>query len=164
MPLVVCVCVPLLPTLHTSFSVRVMSSSSSSSAASSADAASAPSALSVAGWILGSVGSSVGLILVNKVIMKTYGFSFVLTLTALHFLGQTRSRSLSRDTTLTQHTYTRTQQQHPAHAINLLCCYTSPLLPLDLSLCLPVCLSVRSLQCCALLAVWVVGWLAGLVV
>lgn len=39
-------------------------------------------------WTLGSIMSSVGLIMTNKVIMKTYGFSFVLTLTAGHFTTQ----------------------------------------------------------------------------
>ena len=63
------------------------SSSSSSPTSTPASASAAPSnAATVAGWVLGSVGSSVGLILVNKVIMKSFGFTFVLTLTALHFL------------------------------------------------------------------------------
>ena len=56
------------------------------SAAAGASSSSPASSLSVAGWIVGSVGSSVGLILVNKVIMREFGFTFVLTLTALHFL------------------------------------------------------------------------------
>lgn len=40
----------------------------------------------LAGWIVGSVLSSVGLILINKVIMHDFGFRFVFTLTAAHFL------------------------------------------------------------------------------
>ena len=44
-----------------------------------------PSQLSVIGWILGSIGSSVGLILINKLIMHNFEFKYVFTLTALHF-------------------------------------------------------------------------------
>ena len=61
-------------------------SSATSAPTSSSTAAAPASGAVVAGWVLGSVGSSVGLILVNKVIMKTFGFTFVLTLTAVHFL------------------------------------------------------------------------------
>jgi solute carrier family 35 protein E3 len=46
------------------------------------------SASVVAFWVIGSVACSVGLIITNKVIMKTYNFPFVFTLTTCHFLAQ----------------------------------------------------------------------------
>jgi solute carrier family 35 protein E3 len=39
-------------------------------------------------WCFMSVFSSVGIILINKTIMQTYGFKYVFTLTAFHFLFQ----------------------------------------------------------------------------
>lgn len=39
-------------------------------------------------WAFLSIVSSVGIILVNKTLMRTYGFTYVLTLTAFHFTAQ----------------------------------------------------------------------------
>lgn len=39
-------------------------------------------------WAILSICSSVGIILVNKVIMSTYGFNFVFSLTSMHFFAQ----------------------------------------------------------------------------
>jgi len=52
------------------------------------DAAQAASIAEVAFWIMGSVGSSVGIIIVLKFVMFTYQFGFVLALTFCHFFCQ----------------------------------------------------------------------------
>jgi solute carrier family 35 protein E3 len=44
-----------------------------------------PSTFKTAFFIVGNVASSVSLIMVNKMIMETHGFSYVIVLTALHF-------------------------------------------------------------------------------
>jgi len=52
------------------------------------DEAPAPAIPEVAFWIMSSVASSVGIIIILKIIMYTYGFGFVLTLTFCHFFCQ----------------------------------------------------------------------------
>ncbi|WIA44277.1 hypothetical protein OEZ86_007085 [Tetradesmus obliquus] len=64
------------------------SSSSSSSASSSSSSASASIAADGCAWSL-NVGSAVAIVFVNKVLMSSksgYGFSFAVTLSAIHFL------------------------------------------------------------------------------
>jgi len=53
------------------------------------------SSLKLLFWCGMSVVSSVGIILVNKSLMKVYGFNFVMTLTACHFLCQTISLEIA---------------------------------------------------------------------
>jgi len=53
-----------------------------------ADIAASASISEVAFWIIGSVGSSVGIIIVLKFVMYTYQFGFVLALTFCHFFCQ----------------------------------------------------------------------------
>lgn len=53
---------------------------------SQADVSASSSETTTAAWIISSVLSSTLLILINKTIMRTYGFNFVYSLTTLHFL------------------------------------------------------------------------------